>query len=800
MVNVHSRLLGCGIVLLCLAVVSGCGSAESRKARYFERGEHYLASHDYPKAGVEFRNALQIDPNYARARIQLGQVFEKTGNARAALGQYEAVIDNNPNNVEARGHAARIYALARMPEKAFEVLAPAITAHPDDPNLLLARAAARAEQKDTVAALADAQAAYRKDPDNEEAVGLIASLLRSQGDLPGAVAVVQGAIQHHPQSAELHVVLSSLYLAKDDPAEAEAELKKTIELDPQTLEHRYQLARFYMFRQNGDAAERTLREAVTALPKSDEAKQALVGLTASRHGQAAAEQTLRDFIQQNPDNDQLRLMLATAQEAAHETAAAAATYQEIIQRSGTRPSALTARDRLAALDYAQGKAQDAAQLVNAVIKESAQDDQALMLRAQMALDRGDANSAIVDLRADLRNEPDSAVLLRTLARAHVMNQQPALAVEALRTALQAHPKDPITQVQLARLLVQQGESDEALKILQQAVADTPTDLPAQETLLRLQLHQKDYGGARSTAVALQKALPKKDAGSYLLGIVDEAENKPDDAARDYTAALDLDPGDVQALAALVRVQVARGQGKQALERLDKIQQQRPDDAVVGNLRGEVLSQLNRNEEAVAAFTAAIEKAPSWWEPYQELAHAQEKLHHTDAAVATLESGLEKTHDNPVLAGSLTALFEVVGEPEKAIGVYEDLLKRHPDSVVVANNLAMLLVSYRSDAASLARAQSLAKPLESSKNASFQDTAGWVRYKGGEFQQALPLLQAAVAQSPESVLMRYHLGMAQLKTGDRDGARRNIELALDSGRTFLGQQDARNALNELKHDG
>jgi Tfp pilus assembly protein PilF len=49
-------------------------------------------------------------------------------------------------------------------------------------------------------------------------------------------------------------------------------------------------------------------------------------------------------------------------------------------------------------------------------------------------------------------------------------------------------------------------------------------------------------------------------------------------------------------------------------------------------------------------------------------------------------------------------------------------------------------------------------------------------------------------------MRYHLGMAQLKTGDRSDARKNIEGAVTSGRPFLGDQDARNVLSELKHDG
>lgn len=103
-------------------------------------------------------------------------------------------------------------------------------------------------------------------------------------------------------------------------------------------------------------------------------------------------------------------------------------------------------------------------------------------------------------------------------------------------------------------------------------------------------------------------------------------------------------------------------------------------------------------------------------------------------------------------------------------------------------------------ASLDRALQLSEKLAGSLEPTFVNTRGWVRYKRGEYQQALPLLQQAVDTAPDSPLMRYHLGMAQLRLGDRDAARRNLEVAVAASSPFAGLDEARSALAEVKRTG
>jgi Flp pilus assembly protein TadD len=110
---------------------------------------------------------------------------------------------------------------------------------------------------------------------------------------------------------------------------------------------------------------------------------------------------------------------------------------------------------------------------------------------------------------------------------------------------------------------------------------------------------------------------------------------------------------------------------------------------------------------------------------------------------------------------------------------------------------MLLVTYKTDRASLDRARDLTAAFTSSTDGSFLDTNGWVRFKRGEYTEALPVLERAAARSPDSRQVRYHLGMAELHMGQTARARSDLEAALTGAANFVGSDEARATLAALK---
>jgi tetratricopeptide (TPR) repeat protein len=386
---------------------------------------------------------------------------------------------------------------------------------------------------------------------------------------------------------------------------------------------------------------------------------------------------------------------------------------------------------------------------------------------------------------------------RALAQAYVQSNDLALAEDTLKKAIAGNPGDPQMRVDLAQLLFRNGESQRALQTLQDAVAESPDNLAAQEQLFVYYAARGDAKSARATAETVKSARPDLPLGDYLLGLVYRAEGKSAAAIGSFEAALKLKPNGAEPLTALVEVLVKDNRTDEALARLAAVAREQPQNAIPRNISGEVLLAGRRNAEAQAAFDEAIKLSPSWWVPYRGKAKAQLGAGQADAAENTYKTGLQATGGAVPLGIELAALHESTGRPELAIADYEKLLERSPTNEVLANNLAMLLVTYRDDPQSRERAAQLSARLKDSRVASYVNTAGWVSYQLGRYEEAVPLLRRASEQEPDSPLFRYHLAMAQLKTGQVADAKSNLETALKSNPRFPGSDDARSTLEQLK---
>ncbi|HTU65460.1 MAG TPA: tetratricopeptide repeat protein, partial [Steroidobacteraceae bacterium] len=630
------------LVAAIFTLLSACGGAQSRLASHLERGNEFYADGSFQKASVEFRNALQIDPKNAEAQLMNGRVAERLGDFREAMRAYQAVAALHPDQPAGPAAVGRLYVFGGMPDRALEAVAPLLVKFPNDADLLTVRGAARVQQKDPAGALADAEAAVKAAPGNENAIALLASLYRTQSRADDARALVEKAIAANPKSVDLRQIMAVMAAESGDAATGETQLRKVIELRPDDLAHRTRLALFLTREKRPDDAQRVLEAAVRDLKGNDDAKLALVDFLTAQRSREQGEKAMRRFIDDDPKNVDLRLGLGALLQRGGSTREALAEYRKIVADDATGPKGLIARDRIAAMQIYAKEFDAARATIDETLKLNPRDNDALTLRAGLALDKGDAAAAITDLRSVLRDQPESVIVRRTLARAHVANREPALAEDVLREAMRLAPRDVPVRVDLAQLLSQTNRAELAVTLLEEAVRLVPTDVAARETLVKAYLAARDVAGARTAAEDLKTLRPDGASGFYLGGLAAQAQGKPDEASTQFAKALELQPQAVDALVAYARLQAGRGNGADAQARVRATLDKDPHNALVRNLLGELQMMDKAWPAAIDTLETAIKDEPKWAVPYRNVALS--KLAQKDLAGgrAAYERALEPT--------------------------------------------------------------------------------------------------------------------------------------------------------------
>jgi predicted Zn-dependent protease len=762
-----------------------------------ERGERYLKEGKLEKAELEFRNVLQIAPGDITARVMIGRVAEKKGSFREAFADYRGSVDLAPDNPLARANLARLYVFADEPESALELVEPSLMRYPNDPDLLTVRGAARAELKDTAEALADARRAVQLAPKSENAVALLASLYQRGGEPAQAVDLLKSTLATVPSSIDMREVLASIYLGLDEPKLAEEQLLQIVKIAPQEFAHRLEVAQYYEHTHRMEDAERVLKEAIGALPDNNQAKIAYVQFVSEHRSPAEGQRILAEFVGRNPRNYDLQLGFGELQQKGSDAKGALSTYRRIVSDAGDRPQGLSARNHIAAILAAQGKSDEAQVLVSEVLQKSPRDTDALILRGNLELEHYDSAAAIADLRAVLREQPDDVPILRTLARAHLANGEPALAEESLRDAVKADPKNPTVRIELAEFLMQVNRFPAAVAILEETVLEAPTNFDARQALARAYLGARAFSLAKVAADDLKLVAPKRAVGWYLGGLAELSQNHLDEAQSQFEGGLRVEPKAIDLIAALVRLDVSRDRLPAAFARANATVVAQPQNPIAHNMLGELYLASRNYPKAIEELTVASRLGPKLWLPYRNLALAQIESGDLKEATRTYENARAALGLNPSLVVDLAVLYERQNRVEDAIRLYEKLHDRSPRLELVANNLAMLLVTYRKDGASLNEAQELTSSFDHSDDPSLLDTQGWVRLKAGDLAEALPELEAASVHAPKSKVIRYHLGMAEIEAKHLAKAKADLQAALADGQNFAGADEARAALDKLR---
>lgn len=788
--KLHASMIG---LLTCAAIAAGCGGKEERLKTHLERGRALYAESDYDRAGVEVRNVLQIDPRSAEAYYLSAQIWEKRSEFQKAFSNYAKSLELDPGNLEARARMGRFYLAGGDAAKAAAVADELLAADPGNADGRVLKAALLARRDKFDEAVSMVREVLKTAPGHMDGSALLASLLTRNADPAEARAVLVASVERNPREIDPRLALASVLERLKDIDGAAAQRREIVALAPKNFDHRVALARFLARNGRLPESEQVLREAIAADPEDEKRYLVLVEQTAAAKGFDAAEKLLREFIAQKPKAHELRFGLAAMLLGARRPADAAAAYEEVVRIDRLGPKGLQARGQLARLHLAEGRGEDVDRLVEEILRQNPRDNAALMIRAQRRLAADNTVDAIADLRAVLRDQPDSIELTSLLARAHQANNEPELAREALTRAVSLYPKRAPFRYLLASYLASQKDYAGALREVDSVLRERADDAQALAARAEIQQAAGDVAGAEATLKRLVTLAPEAPAGHLRLARFYVAQKKNAAALAQLEAAAAGAPRDPEILAALVRTLYVEKKTDRALAVLKQAAAAQPEQAQVLVMYGEALLAQKKPAEAAKSFQRAMEIQPGLEAARSNLARLHLNRREFSEAERLLKEGLQVAPRSVALRLQLAELHQYRESPDLAIAEYEAILAFAPGQDVAANNLASLLADTRSDRPSMERALALSKRFERSPNALYLDTLGWSYYRLGDYARAVEVLRRA-ADGLDAPLIHYHLGMALHRAGDAEKAKVHLRKAAAAEVAFPGRSEARALVN------
>lgn len=803
------------LLALAATLLTACGSAQERSAKYLERAREYMEEEDYVKARLDLRNAIKIDKDNVEARLLLGEIAEQNQNYDQLYDQMQRVIAIDPENVEARVKVGLVQLAAsqnrpEILEQVHEHLAVALEHAPDDPDVRLLEATLANREGRVQEALTLVRALRENHPQYTGAVSLEYSILMEAGDFDGAIAALDAGIADNPDAVALQLVRLKAFERREQWEEVEAGLLQISEQLPDAKAVRYELAKLYVKLERLDEAEQVLDALRERFPDDTTAKLTYAEFLARHRTTEDAERILQQYAANEPDVPAFGFALATLYTFDERLAEAGEIYRELIATAGEPDDQARARTELAKLLLRQERFEEARELLDAVLAEVENDPEARIVRAGLEIRDGELDAAIADLRAARRNDPDSRRALTLLAQAHLRAGDNGLAEERMRDLLRAYPDDVFSRDQLATLLLRSGRFDETVEVIRDA---TQAGAPRTTTSVRLLTDALVRDGRAEEALSeAQQLIVEAEArdgtalaalGHLLAGRSLEAMQRPEEALAEYEAGREAGGLSPELLSGLVSALTSLGRTDEALAELDGVIAENPDSFAALTMKGQLLAREGRLAEAREVLERSLDAQGALWATYRDLIKVNVGLGDLDGAIAVARRALDASPASPRVHMALAQLYERGARYPEAMTAYENVLQAEPNSLVAVNNLAALIADHDASPERLAYAEELVRPLRNEANPMFLDTAGWVSYRAGNLTDAIPLLEQAVREAAREpalagqlAQLRYHLGMAYASMDQAEAARRELSAAVESGNDFVGRDQAEQTLAQL----
>jgi tetratricopeptide (TPR) repeat protein len=779
------------VALAALAFACG-GDVESRMAevRALQDVGQFAASIE------ELREILAITPDLAEANYRLGMALVQTGEPSRAVWPLQKAADSSQYEITAGILLASTHFQTKNYDESIRAANRVLEIDPDRQAALRIRAQAYLSARNLEAAIEDTTRLKDLYPDDYGVRALHATVLADLGRLEEAekehhFVKELGQESDDPQF-RVRACLSPAVFAKEvlrDDEKARPfyeDCASRNPTDPVALNH---ILAFFDGIGERERGTQMVRDAAASAPENLSLQQSLANRLAATDDPEGAEEVLKGTV---------------------DSFGSAAAWQGLAQFYRVRKQPEKALEALAKVTELSGGGNDSLRFT----------------QADLLIDTGDLEGARAV--ADQIKQPTYLHLIR--GRIELLSGNPEAALASFEQGINAWPQNAGARYLAGLAARDLGDFDRAVSELREAVRAGNAETEAAIEVARILLSLGRYNEAATFAnMSLGGPSGKRQSAAYIVGaraymelgqydrgrgaiqrlvdlgypalaarelaLLTRAESGPA-AAVSILENSDLDltnEANLEPLRQLTANLISLRRGHEAVRHIDAALAANPGNLDLIELRGLTLAQDRKFPAAREALEQVLAEEPD--RPLAVAGLAMVTANQGDFAQAIVlfdrAYALDRSNGQPAHMAAQISLAS--GDEADAIERLRHLVVHHPEIVAAPNDLAWLLaesgedLDYALELAQRARERSAAPQII--------DTLGWVHLKRGDAEQAVELLEEALAGRPQSPSIRYHLGVALGQAGQKERAREMLEAAI-GGPPFGELDQARDALAKL----
>jgi tetratricopeptide (TPR) repeat protein len=744
-------------VLLSIAVTlsilqAGC----SRTAEdYVSKGDKFLEARKYDDADLLYRKAIQKDPTLGEAWYGIGLVEMGRDRGAAAYDPLLRAVELMPQNTPAKVRLA-------------DVSLALLVVDPRHPRALY----------EQVEKLADQLLA--KDENSFDGLRLKGSLLLFDRNAKAAATYFERANRIEPMRPDLVEGWVQALFQDNRAAEGERLALDVIAANKNFGSMYGILYRQYMSMSRTLDGENLLKLRAANNPADPDALFQLARHYAGVHNPVEMNHMVHRIRRETKNRSDAQLRMGDFYASIGEWEQAFREFEEGAQSNASQK--LIFQKRMTDTLLACGKKAEARKIVELILKDQPNEEDARRIRSSLLLDEGGADNnatALADLKALAAVRGNDARVRFLAGRAYVATGDlNAGRNEFLQVVNLRKDDDLPARLALSAISLNQGKPDEAIQYANEVLVLDSANRAAKLLRVTAMIAAGYYGRARTELKSLIHEYPQSGQIQFQFGLLAIAEKKYSEAEKVFRKLDQQRTGDAGTVAALVATWSVQNQWDSAIQLLNQHLKASPDSAAIRRLLAATAARAGKYDLAISEYQRLLASNPKSIDLRMQLGGVYRLKGDLNSAIAVLQPTREWMARDPEPLMLLGSMLQEAGRNSEAQADFRRALQFRPDNPFILNNLAFLLTETGSDLDEALRLSQRALQ-KSPGHPVLTDTLGWIYLKKGDKGSAIRTFSSLVRQQPENAMYRYHYAVALLESGDTVAAKSEVRSALTS---------------------